>query len=258
MVQLIKSVIFLYSLLLIVGCAQKLPLVSHAHVGHALTAWRDTPGEQGLFIVAEEETATALDETKSAIAAGQNQGKRKDHLSNVLNALNPDLANKTKAPGYGAIRALNGATDHMVFAAESDDASENMKNMVHKFAEAQVGVLNRMKLAVEVTRLAQQSSGQEQQDLLLQLQNTLSGVIQGEDSDRDGRVGSGQEEYGLLQLREIISDGLKSEKPAYHPVEKKYLFGLIRLPTGGWAYQFNSSGKNERSDYYDTDMGYRY
>lgn len=258
MCRFLKSSLVVFSLLLMAGCSQKLPLVSHAHVGHALTAWRDTPNEQGLFIVAEKETKTALDETNAAIASGQNQTRMQARLSNVLYVLDPDLAESRKGSGYGAVRALNGATDHMVFAAESDDASQNLKNMAYEFAEAQVGVMDRIKLAVEVARLAQRSHGQEQQNLLLQLRSTLYAALEGEDVDHNGKIGTVQEEHGLLQLREIISAGLRNEKPAYHPVEKKYLFGLIRLPTGIWAYRFNASGAKKDEAYGHNYEEYKY
>lgn len=258
MCRFMKSSLIILILLLMAGCSQKLPLVSHAHVGHALTAWRDTPNEQGLFIVAEKETRMALDETNAAIASGQNQARMQGHLSNVIYALNPDLAESSKGSGYGAVRALNGATDHMVFAAESDDVSRNLENMAYEFAEAQVGVMNRIKLALEVARLAQQSHDREQQDLLLQLRSTLYGALEGEDVDHNGKIGPGQEEYGLLQLREIISAGLRKERPTYHPVEKKYLFGLIRLPTGIWAYRFNASAAKKDEGYGHSYEEYKY
>ncbi len=262
MYQSLKLVSISISLLLITGCSQKLPMVSHAHIGHALTAWRDTPDEQGLFVVAEKNTRTALSETIAAIESGQNQTKVQYHLENTLFALNPDLAEVEKDSGYGAIRALNGTTDHMVFAAESDDASHNLKSMVYEFSEAQTAVLDRMNLAVEVTRLAQKSSGREQHDLLLQLKSTIYSVLEGDDLDRDGKIGPENEEYGLLQLRVIISKGLKNEKPAYQPVEKKYLFGLIRLPSGFWVYRFNRSGakktKSNRGSSVDRSYDYSY
>jgi len=255
MQRFMKSVLIVFSLVVMAGCSQKLPLVSHAHVGHALTAWRDTPGEKGLFVVAENEVKTALDETSSAIASNQKAIVDK-HLARTLIALNPDLVKVKTTSGYGAVRALSGATDHLVFAAESDDASDNLKTLAYEFAEAQLAVINTMKLAAEVTLLAQQSSGQEQRDLLLQLRTILNGAVEGQDINNDGKIGPNKDEYGLLQLREMFSTALQNEKPAYHPVEKKYLFGLIRLPSGGWAYRFNASGETEQAGYHDLDKGY--
>lgn len=256
--SMIKPVLITASLLLATGCSQKLPLVSHAHIGHALTAWRDTPGEQGLFVVAEQETETARSETLAALASRRNTTQRLTHLRNVEIALNPDGVKQAGVKGYGAIRALNGATDHLVFASEADDASENMKKMTYEFSQAQVAVLERMRLAVEVARLGQQSSGQEQEDVLLQLQNVMNAIVEGEDANRNGRIDPGQKEYGLQQLRTMISTALSNESPAYHPVEKKYLFGLIRLPTGGWAYRFNTEGQEDDSYKHDSDMSYGY
>lgn len=243
MYQYLKLVLILLSMLLI-GCSQRLPPVSHAHIGHALTAWRGTPDEQGLFVVAEQETRTALSESIAAIVSGQNEVELRSHLLKTLSALDPDQKHRKRGISYGAIRALSGATNHMIYASESDDASQNLKMMVLEFAEKQEVVLDRMKLAVEVARLAQQSTRQEQQDLLLQLRSTLYSILEGEDLDRDGNIGSRRDEYGLQQLRKIISRGLETETPAYQPVEKKYLLGLIRLPSGIWEYRFNASGNS--------------
>ena len=237
---------------LLTGCAgqsfisQKYPLVSHAHVGHALTAWHGTPDEQGLFVVAEKEIQIAIDETNKAIEFGTKRPTTNGHLTNALHALDPNIQAYGKGLGYGAIKALNEATDHMLYAAQSKDASENLINMVNEFNDSQVIVSNKMKLAVEVVHLARQTTDQEKQELLIHLQNILNAVLDGEDKDQDGIVGSSPKEIGLLQLRKIISRGLRNEVPAYQPVGKKYLLGLVRLPNGNWAYKFDATNKRRR------------
>lgn len=241
--------------LLSAGCAhkslitQKLPLISHAHIGHALTAWRGTPNEQGIFVVAEDETQIAINESTKAIDTRLNKSTVDGHLSNVLHALDPDTQPNGTGLGYGAINALNEATDHMLYASQSNDASQNMVHMVNEFNDSQIHVSNKMNLAVEITHLARKTSGQEQRELLEHLQQTLNTTLNGADKNQDGKIGSTSQEIGLLQLREIISTGLRKEVPAYHPVGKKYLLGLVRLPNGNWAYRFDSTNKRRSRGY---------
>ena len=260
-----RNYIFACALVLLTaGCAhkslvsQKLPLISHAHVGHALTAWHGTPDEQGLFVVAESETQIAINETRKALKAATNRPLINEHLSNALHALDPYLQPKGKGLGYGAIRALDEATDHMLYASQSKDASENMVRMVHRFNDSQVNVSNKMKLAVEVIHLARKAKGHEQQELLTHLQNTLHATLDGEDKDQNGEIGSTPQEIGLLQLREIISEGLRHEVPAYEPVGKKYLLGLVRLSNGNWAYEFEATNNRKKLAHSRRRSGYGY
>ena len=146
----------------------------------------------------------------------------------------------------GQLEPLNEATDHMLYATQAKDSSENLVIMVGKFNDSQIVVANNMKLAVEIIHLARQTTGQEQQELVNHLQSTLHAVLNGKDMDQDGVIGSIPRETGLLQLREIISIGLRNENPAYHPVGKKYLLGLVRLPNGSWAYKFDSTNSRKR------------
>ena len=220
--------------------------MSHAHIGHALTAWGATPDEQGLFVVAETETQIAIKESEKAIEDKTNKDAVDIHLSNILNVLNPDAGAEQN---YGAIHALSEAADHMLYASQSNDASDNMVSMVTEFNDTQVFVANKLNLAKEIAHLAQNSTGQEQQDLLTHLQNTLYAVLDGDDKNQDGVVDANSKEAGLLQLREIISTGLRKEVPAYHPVGKKYLLGLVRLPNGSWAYRFDASNKRRQLGY---------
>ena len=38
------------------GCVTtQAPAIAHVHIGHATAGWQDTPGKQGLFVIAEEE-----------------------------------------------------------------------------------------------------------------------------------------------------------------------------------------------------------
>lgn len=230
------------------GCTRALPLISHAHVGHSLTSWRDTPGQQGLFVVAEKETDIALQQAELALQSLGNPAEMKNHVKGVTHALAPERVRSDIGLGYGAIRAIEGASEHMVFAAQTDDASPNLIKMTERFARGAAAVRERMQLAVGITELIATPDSGDPRVLTSKLQQTLQHVRFGRDLDGDGAIGPQAEELGLAQLREGISTGLKAEDPPYHPIGRRYLLGLVRLPNGGWAYQFDQSGEPQHAD----------
>lgn len=207
-------------------------------------------------MVAEKEAGIALASAKAALADQASAPRRLRHLSSVVHALNPDQRENGGGLGYGAIRALDGTVDHMVFAAESEDASDNLIRMSARFAEGAGYVSDRLRLSGEIALLAESASDEESSRLLIQLEKILNHALEGADLDADGRIGNRYDEYGLLQLRNDISRGLHKEKPAYQPAGKKYLLGLVRLPSGSWAYRFDLTDKNAQHSGYG--HGYSY
>jgi hypothetical protein len=211
------------------GCARQLPLISHAHIGHTLTAWRGTPDEQGLFVVAEREAAIALQEAQLAACTTDPEAARQ-HASNVVHALNPDL--ETSGPGldYGAIRALQGSMDHIKFAATTQDASHHVIRSADAYARSADRVLGCFQVALGVAQLAAQASDAETRGLSEELEALLRECV------------SGGKEAGLVQLRQQLSAMASQETdPPYHPLGRRYLLGLIRLPNGEWVYQFDQT-----------------
>ena len=101
------------------------PLV-HAHIGHVMTAWRDTPGTVGLLTIALSDmriaAAHVLLRTKSTSIDEMTQ-----HAGHVLHALDPTLETAGPASGYGAKKAVTGAMQHVGFAAAVDNASAAVK-----------------------------------------------------------------------------------------------------------------------------------
>ena len=101
------------------------PLV-HAHIGHVMTAWRDTPGTVGLLTVAASDgrvaAAHALLTSKS-----ETLDDMKMHAGHVLHALDPTLEPKGPASGYGTKKALAGGLQHVGFAADVEGASPAVK-----------------------------------------------------------------------------------------------------------------------------------
>ena len=236
-----------------VACARSVPLISHAHIGHSLTAWRDTPDQEGLFVVAEREAGIALEQAQWATQTAHTPGVAKKHISAVTHALNPDLQPEGPGLGYGAIRALEGAVDHIAFAAESKDASRNVIESAHEFSRDAQSVLDRLKVAVEVALLARHASAADLPGLAHELEQLIYLSINGEDVDGDGVIGATPQEAGLVQLRQGLHTMLANEEPPYHPLGRKYLLGLIRLPNGQWVYEFDHSARRSTGE---DDYGY--
>jgi len=101
------------------------PLV-HAHIGHVMTAWRETPGTVGLLTIALSDVRIAAAHTL-LLAKSSGLDDMKLHAGHVLHALDPARETTGPASGYGAKRAAAGAVQHVGFAAAVDNASATVK-----------------------------------------------------------------------------------------------------------------------------------
>ena len=102
------------------------PLV-HAHIGHVMTAWRETPGTVGLLTIALSDTRIAAAHAL-LLAKSSSLDDMKLHAGHVLHALDPARDTTGPASGYGAKRAAAGAVQHVGFAAAVDNASPTVKS----------------------------------------------------------------------------------------------------------------------------------
>ena len=222
---------------LLAGCGRTLPLISHAHVGHALTAWRDTPKEQGLFVVAEQEITIAWQQAQAARQTSATVARK--HLAGVIHALDPEQQATGPGLGYGGIRALTGAAQHIEFASTSDDASRNIVKGAEAFVQQTAVVIENLnKHAVNVAIRAQKSSDAEISGLTAEIEQTLDRSLNGADVDGNGSIGNTAEEIGLKQMRQQLLEMLSRENPPYQPIGRRYLLGLVKLPSGRWVYKF--------------------
>ncbi|MHC4560977.1 MAG: hypothetical protein ACYS80_27155, partial [Planctomycetota bacterium] len=69
-------------------------------------------------------------------------------------------------------------------------------------------------------------------------ENLARANVKGVDHNADGKIGPDPGEYGLEQLRSQITSMTDREDPPYQPVSQRYLFGLVRLPSGKWAFSW--------------------
>ena len=106
------------------------PLV-HAHIGHVMIAWRDTPGQVGLLTIAQSDTRIAAAHALLLSKAASIE-EMKTHAGHVLHALDPSIEKAGPASGYGAKRAAAGAMQHVGFTAAVDNASASVKDHAGK------------------------------------------------------------------------------------------------------------------------------
>ena len=229
------------------GCAGKWvkeqpPTIAHAHIGHAITGWPTTPGQAGLFEVAEKEARIARDHAEFAVERLDDMSLIKLHTGHVMNAIDPESNPQGPGTGFGLKRSLVESANHITFAAEADDATENTRAFAASF--------NR-----DVQVLVQRC------DLMLALGEEILGTSDTRDAaalavemvklatiQLDGIGAEGPEDIGVRQLRARIDEMLRQEAPPYRPVPQKYLFGLIRLPGGKWAYSSEVTGPGNKSN----------
>ena len=247
--QCLLSVIII---LMMSGCVTtQTPKISHVHVGHAMTAWRDTPDEQGLFITAEKEGTIAYKQALSAVENSHSVKLLKMHIKHVQHAMNPKLAKEGPGLGYGFISAISSARDHILFAADSKDASANIKSSAEVWSKHVESILERSNLVIELSKEILVSSSHEEMIILTdEVLSLTKKNLYGYDSDGDGTIGNVKNDYGIKQLHEEMKAMIAREDPPYQTVDKKYLFGLIRLPSGEWIFRSNSNSTSSSDGLY--------
>lgn len=238
------------------GCSTQQPLISHAHVGHALTTWHDTPDRRGLMDVAASDLDVAEREARAACTnPGSHAGAR--HAANVVHALVPEAEPSGPGSGYGAVRAVMGTVEHLEFAATSADASLNLVTAIAELSVQGESVHDRLQVATDLAQDMRQATSAEFVEHCRQLLNELRVAIHG------GRIGTAQtteaSRFATIGFRELhlqLKAALDRERdPSYTPVPRRYLLGLVRLPTGEWRYRLPRSGQHAHAS---VPFGYGY
>ena len=236
--QIFKSLPIVIISLAVTNCGgggiitKKSPPFSHIHVGHALTGWVTTPGKIGLISTAEKEANAVL---ASAMQASRSNtlSQKKAHIKNALHAVDPKVQASGSGIGFGLTRALTESIAHLQFAAESDDASANIKRSVPQITSKAQQLA---KLSNQLTVFGQAAIGASSMAEINALESEFLSTIK--------KITNGP--YNIRKFRADIQAMATREKPAYTTVDSYFLFNLIRLPSGKWA--FRSSNDSSSSD----------
>jgi hypothetical protein len=207
--------------------SSKPPTIAHAHIGHSIEAWRETPNKKGLLGTAEAEGKAALESAKRAAAPGNDLSATRDAVKDFLYATDPtSVGRRDVGLGFGLTRAVEGVVNHLEFAADSDDASANVKQSVPRISDRAELIVDRCDQMQRLAESALAASSQDKSNALAQEILALAKINQ---------YGDGAD-YGLAQLRADISAMIKRESPSFTTVDTWYLLNLIRLPSGKWDY----------------------
>ena len=230
--------LFVVAILAMSGCAGHTPTIAHVHLGHAMTGWHDTPGKEGLFVVAEIKAEKALEYAQAAADGSLDLNRIQTNIARVMVLSDGDAMENGQTAQYGVKQALAGAVSHISYAAISPDATANTKTFAAGFTVNAAGIIDRCDLITALSRDIGGSESVEEAGLLApEIAKLTRANIHGEDLDGDGIVGSYADEYGLVQLRQDIESMIAREDPPYATVTQWYLFNLIRLPDGSWIFR---------------------
>lgn len=230
------------------GCITTTPLVSHAHIGHAMTTWHDTPDKRGLLATAETRAQDGWRAANSGCRS-QDPAVAGQLLEQTLVALSPGLADPERAVSYGAVRALLGAIEHIEFAAAADDASINMVTSVVELSDDGAALAERL-LKTAMSLRAQLADGRVRcRALIAALDRDINGASPAAEAPA----------RGLLQFRTQLEAVLSREtNPPYEPVSRRYVLGLVRLPNGKWDFRLGRPPERQKDPGYAFGGGYRY
>ncbi len=235
--KLILRALALLTLLIASGCVTRPPTIAHVHVGHALTGVHVTPGQAGYLLLAEERAATVRDLAQKAATVTALPQIKTDVAAAVAATVSDD--------SFGLRHSLVQASNHITFAATSDDASANIRASAPQFARDIVRVVERCELIGLLGKdVASTTNVQEAQTLAGEIARLAQQNIDGEDADGDGLVGSRPAEYGMKQLRGRLNEMIAREDPPYRTVDQTYLFNLVKLPNGKWVFDKFKRGGN--------------
>lgn len=186
--------------------------VSHAHIGHVMSGWKDTPGGAGLLPTAEAEAKIALQHATFAAKRPGDMTWMRWHVGHVLHAIDPDYEPTGPGKGYGLIRAAMGAAKHINFSAGSADASKAVKLHALHVATSAGNAASRGEKIISLSHRVMNATHpteafQSVQAILDQCRMILNGF----DANGDGNVTWKKGEGGLKQARQHMGFMMKAE-----------------------------------------------
>lgn len=186
--------------------------MAHAHIGHVMTGWGDTPGGKGLLPTAIAEANIAMKHAGFAAKQPGNLSWMKTHTRHVLHALDTSVEAKGPGKGYGMIKAAAGAVKHIGFSAKSPGASGNVKaHTVHVTASTN----NAIARAREIVKIGKQvlaaGSASQAAPLVGKIKTLTTQLMAGMDANGDGKITWKPGEGGLAEAAKHMGFMTKGE-----------------------------------------------
>ena len=190
---------------------------AHAHIGHVMTGWKDTPEMNGLLPTAIADAQVAMEQIERADLEGRindfwlyggyvlnalDPGAETDALLKTTYARLPTTYVKIEVPGtgYGIKRAVAGALEHVQLAAKSAGASDNVKTHATHVTASLDNVSKWTAEAIAAARkLLDAKDVGSGQVLVDELTSLIGQIAIGADANGDGQTGWQTDEGGLRQ-----------------------------------------------------------
>jgi hypothetical protein len=185
---------------------------AQTHIGHVMTAWKDTPNMTGFLPAAVADAKVAATHAGLAAKSPDNLDAMKMHAGHVLNALDPTLEAKGPGSGYGVKKAAAGALNHVGLAAKSEGASANVKtHSTHVSASLEnVGKWTDEAIAT-AQKIRASTSAADASKLVTDLVAQTNAIANGMDANKDGTIGWQTGEGGLAQAQTHMGLMMKGE-----------------------------------------------
>ena len=202
---------------------------AHAHIGHVMTSWTDTPGAKGFLPTAIADAQVAMEQVERADLEGRindfwlyggyvlnalDPGPDTDTLLKTAYARLPTTYVKIEVPGsgYGIKRAVAGALQHVQLAAKSEGASDNVKTHAAHVTASLENVAKWTNEAIVSTRkLLEAKDVGGGQVLVDELTAQIGQIAIGTDANGDGQTGWQTGEGGLRQANTHMRLMMKGE-----------------------------------------------
>lgn len=183
------------------------------HIGHVTTSYVDTPDKAGLLVVAFAEAQVASQHATLATRNTTDLAAMQMHAGHVLHALDPSIVKTGPGKGFGLRKAAGGVAQHIELAAKEPTASGNVKIHATHIAGAARATLARLDQAVTLAnQIRGATDAKAAASLLGQLVSVCNQLLNGADTNADGRVDWGNGEGGLQQAQEHVTLMLAGEK----------------------------------------------
>lgn len=171
---------------------------AHAHMGHALDGFGDTPEGQGLLPTALAEARVAATHAGLAARDPENLDAMKTHTRHVLHAIDPTQVESGPGAGYGVKKAAAGAAQHIELAARAEGASDNVTTHAPHIAASSRNAVTRSDRIVELAgQVEAATSASAAAPLVAEINTLAQQILAGVDANGDGRVGWQEGEGGL-------------------------------------------------------------
>ncbi len=171
---------------------------AHAHIGHVMTKWKDTPDQQGFLPVALAEAKVAENHAGLAASDLGDLDSMQLHSRHVLHALDPSVEESGPGAGYGVLKAAKGTKNHIGYAAAFVGASDAVKLHAEHVAESANAVIKRAEdLKQLIAEILAASDAETAAPMVEKMKADAATLIEGIDLNGDGNIGWADGEGGL-------------------------------------------------------------